>query len=529
MGPEYKSDDLSCLYRIQDLCYSLRNRSFFGQAPSGIATDDLTKDFFQDLVKTNSLVSLYDFENRKGIFPSVDSRYKFALLTLTGSERPRTSGADFVFYALEVTDLADTSRHFTLTASDIEKLNPNTGTCPIFRSRYDADLTLGIYGTHEIIRHNAKGGSHNIRITRMFDMNKQRPLFDAAEELETIAEKKLSGHWITPSGNYLPLVEGKTFASYDHRNATPALRKDGGIRTGTAIPSTPEKLADPTFIPDRLLYMHEAKVDGWADGRLTRRWVLALINVTSATNHRTAVSAILPDVVTDYSVRIVVFNYPDARHASCLLGLFNSFPFDYVVRQKLQGLNFSDYITYQIAVPSKDTLLSRADFIVSRVIELSYTAWDLEPFATDCGYHGLPFRWDEERRFLLRCELDAAYFHLYGIERDDVDYILETFPIVKRKDEQAHGEYRTKRVILDIYDAMQQAMETGMPYHTRLDPPPAHGWTPPEVTLEAVTARQDDSASEDTANVSADLQRRAASALSQPAFHFDNQTELAES
>jgi hypothetical protein len=143
-------------------------------------------------------------------------------------------------------------------------------------------------------------------------------------------------------------------------------------------------------------------------------------------------------------------------------------------------------------------------------------------FAQDCGYSGPPFRWDEERRFLLRCELDAAYFHIYGIGRDDVDYILETFPIVKRKDEQAHGEYRTKRVILDIYDAMQQAMETGTPYHTRLDPPPAHGWTPPEITLEAATGRQSTGAREDTAHVSADVQRRAESMLSQPAFHFDD-------
>ena len=69
--------------------------------------------------------------------------------------------------------------------------------------------------------------------------------------------------------------------------------------------------------------------------------------------------------------------------------------------------------------------------------------------------------------------MDAAFFHLYGIERDDVSYIMETFPIVKRKDEQRHGEYRTKRVILEIYDEMARAMETGRPYQTRLDPPPA--------------------------------------------------------
>src|SRR5690606_33822645 len=83
--------------------------------------------------------------------------------------------------------------------------------------------------------------------------------------------------------------------------------------------------------------------------------------------------------------------------------------------------------------------------------------------------------WDDERRFLIRCELDAAFFHLYGIERDDVAYIMETFPIVKKKDLQAHGSYRTKDTILDIYDAMAKAIETGELYQTVLDPPPGEG------------------------------------------------------
>jgi hypothetical protein len=101
------------------------------------------------------------------------------------------------------------------------------------------------------------------------------------------------------------------------------------------------------------------------------------------------------------------------------------------------------------------------DFIVPRVLELSYTAWDLQPFAQDVGYNGPPFVWDEERRFLMRCELDALYFHLYGISRDDADYIMETFPIVKRKDiartsddNGEGGEYLTKRIILEMYDQM---------------------------------------------------------------------------
>jgi hypothetical protein len=108
-----------------------------------------------------------------------------------------------------------------------------------------------------------------------------------------------------------------------------------------------------------------------------------------------------------------------------------------------------------------------------RVLELTYTAWDLEAFAQDCDWSGPPFRWDEERRFVLRCELDAAIFQLYGISREDADHILETFPIVKRRDMDAHGRYRTKETILEIYDALAEAQRTGTPYQTRLDPPPA--------------------------------------------------------
>jgi hypothetical protein len=81
--------------------------------------------------------------------------------------------------------------------------------------------------------------------------------------------------------------------------------------------------------------------------------------------------------------------------------------------------------------------------------------------------------WSSARRTKIRSEIDAAFFHLYGLSRDDADHIMDTFGVVKRKDEDAHGEYRTKRVILEVYDAMADAIRTGIPYETRLDPPPA--------------------------------------------------------
>jgi hypothetical protein len=112
--------------------------------PTGIATDFTTRDFFADLVDTKRLWSLYDFENRKGIFPTVDSRVKFCLLTVTGAGKT-AEDADFSFFALEVADLKDPERRFTLTPEDIALVNPNTRTCPIFRTRRDAEITTAIY------------------------------------------------------------------------------------------------------------------------------------------------------------------------------------------------------------------------------------------------------------------------------------------------------------------------------------------------------------------------------------------------
>jgi len=171
-----------------------------------------------------------------------------------------------------------------------------------------------------------------------------------------------------------------------------------------------------------------------------------------------------------------------SQSVACLMANLNCFALDFAARQKVGGSNINFFIIRQFPVQPPiiyDTScywsahVNLIDWLVPRILELTYTAWDLQPFGQDLGYDGPPFRWDEERRFLLRCELDAAFFHLYGIDRDDADYIMDAFPIVKRKDEQAHGEYRTRRVILEIYDEMARAITTGQPYQTRLDPPPA--------------------------------------------------------
>jgi hypothetical protein len=148
----------------------------------------------------------------------------------------------------------------------------------------------------------------------------------------------------------------------------------------------------------------------------------------------------------------------------------------------LATMNF--FILRQLPVPRPDAFSSSLPWsgdqpldawIRARVLELTYTAYDIAPLAQDLGDDGTPFRWDEVRRFAMRAELDAAFFHLYGVQRHDADYIMETFPVVKRRDIERYGSFRTKELILQVYDAMAEAERGSRPYETILDPPPGHG------------------------------------------------------
>ncbi|MCX5646551.1 MAG: N-6 DNA methylase [Phycisphaerae bacterium] len=112
--------------------------------PSGIATDNTTKDFFGQLIDNDSLIGLYDFENKAPIFPDVHRSSKFCVLLFGGSER-KSEKADFVFFAHRMEDLEEDNRHISLTKDDFKRLNPNTLTCPVFRSKRDAEITKAVY------------------------------------------------------------------------------------------------------------------------------------------------------------------------------------------------------------------------------------------------------------------------------------------------------------------------------------------------------------------------------------------------
>lgn len=176
---------------------------------------------------------------------------------------------------------------------------------------------------------------------------------------------------------------------------------------------------------------------------------------------------------------------------SILVAVFNSFVVDYAARCAVGGTDLSYFIIKQLPIPHPDLFdecpfedTTYKAFLVPRVLELVFTSWELASFAEELGCVGRsPFKWDEHRRLLLQCEIDAALFHLYNVNRTDLAYIMDTFPIVRKEDRDRWGEYRTKRLILERYDAMAEASFSNRPYETILDPPPAH----PSVTYDEST------------------------------------------
>ncbi|MES2237852.1 MAG: hypothetical protein V4500_08905 [Pseudomonadota bacterium] len=143
-----------------------------------------------------------------------------------------------------------------------------------------------------------------------------------------------------------------------------------------------------------------------------------------------------------------------AQFVPLRLANLSSLAFDFVLRTKVQGQNLNWYIVEQLPLvrpeqfeqmPGKTCI---ADFVGGEVLRLPYTAQDLAPFARDMGHDDAPFKWDENDRRHRMARLDALFFALYGINRDDAAYILDTFPIVREQDEKAHGRYLAKELIL---------------------------------------------------------------------------------
>jgi hypothetical protein len=447
--------------------------------PTAIATDTATRHLFQELVEKRRLRSLYDFENRKPLFPGVHRSQKFSILHLVG-RGGFVADPEFAFFLHDVGDLDDSERRFVLSSRELRQLCRNTGTCPVFRSRRDADIVRGIYGRVPILHaDDSKGGENAWGIVFLPNYNVSstdeaiRPWKREALEIDAWT---LEGNRFRRGNDVrVPVYEAKMARMWDHRAADVIVSRTAVVRQAQPDPLSREDHEDPDRLPIPRFWAPSECVEKRYAGKWDRDWFLAWRDITSPTNQRTVVAMIIPRAAVSSTLRLLASKRTTPRQLAILLSNLNSLILDYCARQMIGGIHVTNTLLKQLPVLPPEAYLEPLgeEWFVPRVLELSCTSRDLAGFARDVGHDGPPFLWQSERRFQIRCELDAAFFRLYGIARNDVEYILEGFPILRKKDVKAFGDYRTKRVVLEIYDAMERASAVGEPYRSTLEPPPA--------------------------------------------------------
>ncbi len=433
--------------------------------PSGIATDDTTKDFFTSLIESKSLICLYDFENRLRIFPDVDGRFKFSIVLFGGAE-VKTPQADFVFFAHEMEDLAEKKRHIKLSSADIALLNPNTRTCPIFRSRHDAELTKEVYKRVPVLIDKSRkegGNPWGVKFVTMFHQTNDAELFHAAEKLQEMGCRLTGNRWTKGKRTFLPLYEAKMIQAYDHRAASVKIEEANWMRQGQTEATTLVEHQNPEFVAQPRWWVDEAEV-----ARVLKEsdvsWFVGFKDITSPTNERTMISAVIPRVgLTNHFPIMLAGASP--RLQLCLVGNLNSVVLDYVTRQKIGGVTLNFFIVQQLPIFPPDQYAERCPWnkrqtlekwISDRVLKLTCTANDMKPLAEAAGFDPPVHKWKEAERAEILAELDAAFFHLYGMARDDVEYILGTFSGT-REDPEQPGMFAGPTPILEAYDNLSKA------------------------------------------------------------------------
>ena len=430
--------------------------------PSGIYADKTASAFFKSLSSSGRVGGLFDFENRKIFFKDVHASFKFCALIFGGAER-RFDETECAFFLHDIETISDPNRCFALASSDFARVNPNTGTAPIFRTRRDAEITRRIYERHPVLVDRSQGEERKawpVRYATMFHMTNDSHLFRTATQLDSEGFYPVEGNrWRRGDELYLPLYQGRMIHQFDHRANSVVINPENTHNPYLSEEVTDEQHADPIFLPQSQYWIPASQVAPVIpDGR---GYAIGFRDIARPTDARTAIVALVPWAGYGNTVPLLIGGEEalSAELAATAAANLNCLCLDFIVRQKAQGTHLNWYIVEQLPVVADGDYDRRfgnttaRELVREHVLRLTYTANDMIPFARDLGYDGPPFIWDGEERRHLRARLDALYFQLYGLSREDAGYVLDTFPIVQRQDEAAFGSYRTRDLILAYMNA----------------------------------------------------------------------------
>lgn len=463
--------------------------------PTGIATDDGNKEFFQKLTNENRLSSLYDFENSQKIF-DIHRSFRFCLLSARKAQS-KVNDVSVGFLLREMEHILDKNRIFVLKASDFAKFNPNTKTCPVFRTSYDADLTSKIYdnasilltegdSNHQDSDSNTKGNPWKVSFVRMFDMSNDSSLFSNHESLIAKGALQEGSNFKQGNTEYVPLLEAKMFWQYNHHFTKFPI--DLKTRPNTTDVVSTAELADTNLAMQPWYWVSKGELDNKLEASTQDycKFAIGFRCLARSTDSRTFIASLLPANMGVGNSAGLLYLRLALNKRLCLLAVLNSMCFDYVVRNKISGTNLNLYIVKQFPVPRPDQIDEATQWqMVKRVAELTYFNHDMDDFAKELSellsdeqnealggrlLRQDPWIFNEPRRAVVQAELDAIVAKLYGLNDEEIRYILdpedvigkgcinETFRVLKESEIKELGEYRTKRLVLEAWDKLKQGL-----------------------------------------------------------------------
>ena len=475
--------ELSSLFA--ELCLSFTKEAWGLVVPRGIITDIGNQFFVSKLIDENRLISLYDFENREKLF-EIDSRKNFCLLSV-GKAKESTHDVNGGFYLTRIDHMLDPRRIYTLKTDDFARLNPNTKTCPVFRTSRDAKLTAKIYRNSTILYNEITGDNPwNVKFGSMFNMSTDSYLFRTYAQLTAQGATLKGNTFTTIDGEiYVPLYEGKMIWHYNHHFGSWPTE---GERPNSINTPSEDELGNPdscimpwywvplAAVKDRLVKYDK---DGNVVWEWKHKWLFAFRDIARGVDMRTFIIASIPDAKGVGHTATLLYAERGCMPGASLYGMMSSLIFDYTTRQKIGGTHVSISFVKQFPVLTPDHIPSTMQWqIVKRVAELCYFNHDMDGWASELweemseeqrselpqlGAHQ-PWVYNPERRAILQAELDAIFAHLYGLNTEDLRYILdpedicgkgcinETFRVLKDNEIRQYGEYRTKRLVLEAWN-----------------------------------------------------------------------------
>ena len=432
-------------------CWKLiKNDGYMGLIiQGGLATDEPCSTMFRKIVEDKALIKLFDFENKLGIFPAIHRQYNFDLVVMCSGNYSKKM--DFAFYLQSLEDLADPTRHIALTQDQFSTINPNTLTSPVMRSNYEAEILVKIHERTPVLVNESLDQSRADFLI-MFISETGSGSYKKEDSLLKDGFVKSDNKFAKNGVDYVPLYEAKLIHQYDFAYAT--------YRTDNQIDEFDEEEKSKTT-------NYIARTKNWVPVQLVNEalerknwkhdWLLGYRDVTNPMNERTAIASVFPRVGAAQPLNIIL---PKMLNDTVLiLSATNSLVCDFVARRKIIGRHLNITTFRQLPIP---TLADISKFhphgedaytwLLRRVLELTYTSEALNSFAKDFGYTGTVFRFDENKRRTLRAEIDGFMAHLYGVSKVEFSYILDTFMVLKQRDETGYNKYKTKEDCLIAFD-----------------------------------------------------------------------------